>query len=80
LAQFQLALRPTVPLRRSLTTLDQHDCKNYYPDQKNIPRLCGGVHETVPRKEHTKFSAMRHELITEEIDLGTADVSFAATT
>ena len=44
LAQFQLALRPTVPLRRSLATLNQHDCKNYYPVDKNIPRLCGNVH------------------------------------
>jgi len=44
LAQFQLALRRTVPLRRSLATLDQHDCKNYYPVDKNIPQLCGNVH------------------------------------
>jgi len=42
--------------------------------------LCGSVHETVPRKEHTKLSAMRNELIAEEIGLGTSDVSFAATT
>jgi hypothetical protein len=80
LAQFQLALRPTVPLRRSLATLDQHDCKYHYPVDKNNPRLRGSVHETVPRKEHTKLSAMRNELITKEIGLGTSDVSFAATT
>ena len=79
LAQFQLALRPTVPLRRSLATLDQHDCKNYYPVDKNILRLCGTVHETVPRKQHTKLSAMRNELIAKEIGLGTSAVSFAAT-
>jgi hypothetical protein len=41
---------------------------------------CGSVHETVPKKEHTKLSAMRNEPIAKEIGLGTSDVSFAATT